>query len=889
MTPGEFWRRLMLLLRRDHFREELEEEMRLHQTLRAETHRATGVAPGTAADVSRRTFGNPGLVQEASEDAWGWRWLDGLGQDLRYTVRTLRKSPAFTVAAILTLALGIGANCAVFSVVNGVLLRPLPFPQQDRLFMLAEQNGQGGIRPPSYPTFVDWQAQSSAFAGLTYVRGGGQRLASPDGVQSIVASAVSAGFFGVLGERPLLGRLFTPDEERSGANVAVLSYALWQQRFGGDPHILGKALSLTAGVFTVVGVLPHDVTYPPWSDAQLYYPLAAIAATDRALTQRGIHADSRIVGRLKQGITVQQARGDLGGVAQREATTYPAFNTGWASVLFIPLRDEILGNTATQLIVLVVAVALVLLIVCVNVANLTLARAGARGRELAIRSALGAGRNRVVRQLLTESGVLALAGGALGVFAAYAAIGVLRHVAPVVLPRLETVRVDGWVLSFAVGVSIATAIAVGLLPALRATRPNLTDALKEGTGGAGIGAGRQRLRAALVVSEIALAVVLVAGAGLLIRSLWELRSVDPGFDPTGLVTAFIGPPARTKDAASLMPLYERIEEAAQALPGVTSAALTNFTPLSNSGLPSPVEIPGRVPDPTHDPQVLLLTVSPAYFRTMRIPVRSGRDFTDADLASTAAIVNEAFARAFWPGMDPIGRSVTLHKAVQGRLDFGEPMPSIVIGVVGNVHHSGLDTPPEPQVYIPFTRNVWGHMTLVVRTALPPGALVQAVRGVLREADPDIPMTLGGGTSAVATIDITRGLASRQLDTWLLGGFAASALILAAIGVYGLLAYSVTQRQHEIGLRLALGARRGDVLRLIVGEGLRLAVIGIVVGVGGALAVTRLIAGLLYGIRATDPLTFATVAALLGVVAFFACYLPGRRAARVDPMVALRYE
>jgi putative ABC transport system permease protein len=891
VTPGELWRRLIFLLRRDRFREELEEEMRLHQALRAETQRETGMTPEAAANASRRAFGNLGVVQEASQDAWGGRWVDALGQDLRYAVRTLRKSPGFTTAAILTLALAISGNTAVFSVVNGILLRPLPFPQQDRLFMLAEQNRQGGLRPPSYPTFLDWRAQTSAFAGLAYVRGGGQRLAGPDGVQSIIASFTSAGFFATLGERPLLGRLFTPDEERSGGHVAVLSYGLWQGVFGGDQHILGKALSLTAGVFTVVGVLPHDVAYPPWTDAQLYVPLTTIAATDHSLTQRGFHADCRIIGRLKPGTTLQQATANLDVVAQREATTYPEFNADWTSVLFIPLRDEILGNTTTQLLVLVVAVGLVLMIACVNVANLTLARAGARGRELAIRTALGAGRQRVVRQLLTESVVLASVGGALGVVAAHWAIALLKRAAPSVLPRLETVRVDGWVLVFAVAVTIVSAIATGLLPAVRAARPNLIDSLKEGTGGAGTGRGRQRLRAVLVTSEIALAVILVVGAGLLIRSLWQLRAVNPGFEPEGLVTIFIGPPSmRARDPASLTALYEQIEAAVVALPGVTSVALTNFTPLSSGGLPSPVEIPGRDPDPVHDPQVLFLTVSPDYFRTLRIPLRAGREFTAADLtASTAVLVNEAFARAFWPGEDPIGRQVTLHKAVAGRPDFGEPMPSTVVGVVGDVHHFGLDTPPEPQVYVPFTRNVWGHMSLVARTATAPAGLIPVLRKTVRQVDPDIPMTLGDGTSAVGTMDRTSGLASRQLDTWLLSSFAVSALILAAIGVYGLLAYSVTQRQHEIGIRTALGASRGDVLRLMIGDGMRLAAIGIVLGVGGALALTRLIAGLLYGIGASDPGTFVAVTTLLSLVALLACYLPARRAARVEPMMALRYE
>src|SRR5438445_2338310 len=552
-----------------------------------------------------------------------------------------------------------------------------------------------------------------------------------------------------------------------------------------------------------------------------------------------------------------------------------------------PMRSA--GEPTPQLLVLVAAVGLVLMIACVNVANLALARAGARGRELAIRAALGAGRGRVVRQLLTESVVLASLGGTLGAVAAYSAIALLKPAAPAVLPRLDTVWVDGWILAFALGVTIITAVATGLLPALRAARPDLTDSLKEGTAGAGTGHGRQRLRAALVISEIALAVILVVGAGLLVRSLWQLRAVHPGFDPQGLVTFYISPPPlRAQDPARLAALYTQVQDAARALPGVTSVALTNFTPLAGGGLPSPVEIPGRAPDPLHDPRVWFMTVSPGYFRTMRIPVRAGREFTEADLASgTAVLVNEAFARAFWPGLDPIGRQVTLHKAVQGRPDFGEPIPGTVVGVVGDVRHFGLDAPPAPQVYVPFARNVWGHMSLVVRAAIAPAGLLATLSRTVRQVDPEIPMTLSGGRSAAGAVDITAGLASRQLDTWLLGSFAVSALVLAGIGIYGLLAYSIGQRRREIGIRLALGASRGDVVSQIVGDGVRLAGVGIGLGVVIALVVTRLLAALLFGVRAGDPPTFLGVVALLTLVSLLASYLPARRAAQLDPLTALR--
>ena len=889
MTLGELWRRVTLLIRRERLREDLDAEIQLHQELRAEANRRSGADARTASAASRRAFGNPNLIREASQDVWGGRWLDVLQQDLGYAFRTLRRSPGFTLATILTLALAIGSTTAVFSVVNGVLLRPLPFAGQDRLTMLAERSRQGGLRPPSYPTFLDWQREARAFEGLAYVRGGGQRVTGSEGVQNIVVSVVSPGFFSVLGERPLLGRLFTPDEERSGAQVAVLSYALWQRRFGGDPQILERALSLSSGAYRVVGVLPHDVAYPPWTDEQLYTPLATVTATDHALVQRGFHADCRIIGRLNPGISIEQATADLSDVARREAAAYPEFNADWTSAELIPLRDEVLGDTKAQLLMLLAAVALVLLVACVNIANLSLARGHARVRELAIRSALGAGRGRVARQLFTESALLAGGGGLLGVTAAWWAVVWLRRTGLAVVPRLDTVAVDVRVLAVAIGVVGLTAVATGLLPALWAGRSDLTESLKQRSEAATSGSPRPRLRAVLVTSEIALAVILVAGAGLLVRSLRELRAVSPGFDSAGLTTFYVSPPPG-REPAALRALYFRILDAARALPGVTGVALTNFTPLSGGGLPSPVQVAGRAPDPEHDPQVWFMTVSPGYCRTMRIPVREGRDFTEADLAGgTAVLVNEAFARSYLAGSDPIGRSLTLHKAVQGRDDFGESMPATIIGIVGDVHHFDLASPAEPQVYVPFTRNVWGHITLVVRMAVSQPGFPRTLTRTVQRVDPEIPVMLSGGQAAAGPVDVIGSLASRRLDAWVLGSFGAAALLLAAIGVYGLIGYSVARRRQEIGVRVALGARRSDVLRLVVGDGMRLAVVGILVGLLGALAVTRLLAGLLYGVGASDPATFVADAALLGLVALTACYLPARRAAGIDPVTALRYE
>ena len=877
MTLGELWRRLQFLFHRERFREDLEEEMRLHRELRG----------------SNRAFGNPGVLEEQSRDVWGARWLDTLSQDLHYGVRTLAKAPGFTVAAVLTLALAIGANTAVFSVVNGVLLHPLPFANADRLVMLAEQNQSGAIRPASYPTFLDWQGQASAFTGMAFVRGTGWRLTTPDGVQNLVVSAVTPGFFDILEEHPLLGRVFTPDEERMGAHVVVLSYALWTNRFGGDSAILGKSISVSPGVFTIVGVLPHDLSYPPWSgdlQLQLYTPLTAVQNSFRVLTERGFHADSRVIARLKPAVALRQANSDLDGIARREAAAYPAFNADWTSTRFIPLRDELLSGAAPQLAVLLGAVSLVLLIACANVANLTLARSGARGREIAIRTALGAGRGRVVRQLLTESLILAAVGAGLGVLSAIWAIALLKRSAPTILPRLEGVHVNGAVLAFTTGLTVVVTVLVGLAPALRATSLDLTGDLKDGAG-SGIHRARQRLRNVLVTGEVALAMILVVGAGLLVRSLWALRRVDPGFSADHLIVFQVAPPPSIGgDLAKTAAFYEQLEDLARALPGAGRVALANFAPLGAGGLSSPVEVPGRTPDPERDPEVLFQTVSPGYFATMGIPIREGREFATTDLTgSNAVVVNQAFVEAYLSGGNPIGRGLVLHKAAQGQPDFGDPISGVIVGVAGNVHHFGLDTPPEPQVYVPFTTNVWGHMALLVRTRIAPETLLPTLRQAVHAYDPDLILSTANGEPVADVMDATAGLAPRRFDTALLGSFAGSALVLAVVGIYGLLAYSISRRRREIGIRIALGASRAGVIGVVVSEGMRLVGIGLLLGAVGALLLTRLLAALLYGVQPTDPVTFVTVACGLAFAALAASAIPARRAASVDPMLSLRAE
>ena len=818
--------------------------------------------------------------------------MDTVLQDLRYAVRTLTRSPGFTLAAGLALAVGIGANTAVFSVVRGVLLRPLAYDRSDRLYVLFEQNERGDGRLASYPTFHDWVDQSNAFSGLAFVRGKGFVLRAAEGAERLGGAAVSSGFFSTMGAHPLRGRVFTPDEESGGAHVAVITYELWQERFGGRPDVVDSAVTFGDATYIVIGVLPQGFRYPVWAD--LYVPISTILGTDSALTQRGLHVDSRVVGRLKPGITPEQGTQAMSGLATRIAATYPKESAGWTRVALAPIRDEVLGFGSTverTLLVLAAAVGCVLLIACANVANLSLVRAATRAREIAIRTALGAGRIRVVRQLGTESAALALLGAVGGVLLALWGVGALKAAPPVGLPRIGEIAVDGAVLVFSLGVSILTAVLVGLAPAVRGSAPDLVHALKEGTHGAGDGSGRSRLRATLVTAEVALTLVLLVGAGLLIRSFWRLSRLDPGFNPERVVTLDVQPPRRYVSAAQVMTLYRRLVDAVAILPGVQRVALSNHIPLSGAYIPSRIVIPGRVPQPGQDESVLFRTVSAEYFRTMEIPVRRGRPFDERDMAPAAhvALVNEALARRDWPQADPVGHQITLFKSAQGQADFGQPFSVEVIGVIGNVRHIGLDQDPAPEVYIPYPVNLWGHIGLIVKTTADPRRMIRALRRAVLAVDPDIPVV--GSDKGFRTMEdyLSTYLATRRFTMTLLAGFAACALLLSAIGIYGVIAYAVAQRTREIGIRTALGARPREVARLVLGQSMRTVALGLVVGVGGALAVSRLLSTLLYGVGATDPLTFIGVTLLLAAVAALASYVPARRATRVDPIVALRYE
>ncbi|HEY3219317.1 MAG TPA: ABC transporter permease [Gemmatimonadales bacterium] len=817
--------------------------------------------------------------------------MDTVFQDLRYALRTLRRTPVFTLIAVLTLATAIGANTAIFSVLNGVVLRPLQYDASDRLFGIWERSEGGDYRLGSYPTFRDWRAQSNVFEALAYIRGSSSLIPSTDGTRQVGTAFVSDEFFDVLKAPPLIGRVFSREEQQPGGPpVAVLTYELWRDVFGGDRAAVGSTIRLNDASYTIVGVLPAWYRFPSW--ASVYVPLSTILPTDRILTQRGFHADSRIVVKLKPGVSVTQAQGAMANIQARLAAAYPADNRGWTQVELPSLFEEELrfGAVRPILILLSVAVATVLLLACANVANMSLVRAATRSRELAVRAALGAGRGRVARLLFTESAALVLAGGAIGVLLAFWAIGLLRAAAPGGLPRVNEIAIDARMLGFTALICLLATVAVGVAPAVRPPAADLSVPLKAGSPGAGASGIWLRLRSALVALEVALALVLLIGTGLLVRSLWALSHVDPGFDPKGVITFQVNPPPRYDTPDRAVDLYQRVASAIASLPGAGQVALSNHVPLTGASLPRPIEIPGRTPDPQGDPPVLFRTISAEYFDVMRIPVRQGRAFAAADiaLASHVAIINETLARRFLPGQNAIGKFVTLFKSAQARSDFGQRFSVEIVGVVGDVRHTGLEDAPAPEVYIPYTVNPWGYMNVVVRTRGDTQALLGAIPRAVATVDRDIPVT--GPQRPTALPQAVSGQWARQRFTvTVLSGFAGGALLLAALGIFGVIAYIVTLRTREFGVRAALGATPRDIVRLVIRQTTGVVLVGLVVGLGAALGLTRLMTSLLYNVPATDPLTFASLTVFLAVVALLASYLPARRATRVDPMIALRNE
>jgi putative ABC transport system permease protein len=798
-----------------------------------------------------------------------------LWQDLRFGARVLLRRPAFTLVAVLTLALGIGANTAIFSVINAVLLSPLPFPDQERLVDLYETFRPDGFGTLSVPNLRDWQRENRTFEGIAGYAGGTFNLQGGDAPQRLQGLRVEANYFDVLGLRPQIGRTFLQGEDEAGRDrVVVISDALWRSGFGADAGIVGKSLPLNGESYTVVGVMPPSVD--TLSRTQLWSPLVF---TDKEKAERNEHWVS-VIGRLKEGVTREQAQADLATIAARLEREYPDAQTGRGATVR-SYEDRVVGGVRQPLLVLMAAVLFVLLIACANVANLLLARSAARQREIAVRVAVGAGRLRLVRQFVTEGVLLSVAGGAVGVGAAWLGLDLLGKIAFAFVPRSGEIRLDLRVLCFTLLVSVVTGIVFGVAPAAQAFGTDVQGALKEG-GSPRAGLGGAGLRSALVVAEIAAAFVLLVGAGLLIKSFARLQSVDPGVRPENVLTAKLSlPEERYKDDEARARFHRELIERVSSLPGVEAAAVTSRLAVQEFGTNGNVPVEGKSYPKNQEPHVEKRVVSPDYFRALGVTVLRGRslDARDTKDAPPVAVINEAMARAVWGDEDPVGKRV-----------FGPPGDPwvTVVGVVSDVRNLGLARPPAPELYLSYQQSLMPlpqSVTLVVRSRLDPAALTAAVRREAQSLDPAQP--LYNVQTMQAVLDST--VSDRRLNVTLLGTLAALSLVLAVVGIYGVMSYTVTQHTREIGVRMALGARGRDILRLVVGRGMLLAAFGVAAGLAGSLALTRFIAAMLFDVQATDAATFAAITALLAGVALLACLIPALRAARVDPMIALRHE
>jgi putative ABC transport system permease protein len=811
-----------------------------------------------------------------------------LMQDIRYGVRMLAKNAGFTAIAVLTLALGIGANTAIFSVVNAEMLRPLPFRDPGKLVRVWGTNARTNSKSNtiSYPDFVDWRAQNKVFEQMGVYTQVDYTLTGVEQPAHLEGQATSADLIAMLGAKPELGRLFTPEEDEAHHHVAILSHRLWKQQFGGDPGIIGRTITLENSGYTVIGVMPAGFEFPlQRRPPEIWTSISPLQETTDntppVVQQRGSHFLIGIA-RLKPGVTQAQAQSAMDVIASSLAKQYPDSNK-YFGVRLVPEQEEITGAIRPALLVLLIAVGVVLVIACVNVANLLLARATTRAREIAIRAALGAGRMRVVRQLLTESFLLSLLAGTFGVIFAAWGIDVLVRLSPQDLPRIGEIHMDGRVLAFTAILSVLTGVIFGLAPALQITRSNLVDTLKESALSTTAGMHRHRLRSSLVIVEMALALVLLVSAGLLIRSLISLQNVNPGFNPHNVMASDIDLPDEKFPNPKKVEFMRDLMPRVKSLPGVVTAAAIVPLPMSGSEFRVTTEIAGR-PMPKSDQMVTSVRViTEDYFRTMQIPVLQGREFKEQDSGEAAPviIVNEALARQFFPGENPIG------KHIQPGISTDEKPARMreIVGVVGNVKFKDLKTEWMPESYIPFAQLPFSSMTIVARAASDPYGLAKPIADAVRSVDKAVPAYRA--QTVEEYLDGT--IAIPRFNTLLLGVFAGLALVLTAVGLYGVISYSVAQRTHEIGIRMALGGQAGDMLRLVVGQGLRLALAGVGLGIVAALFFTRFTSSLLFGITPADPISYAGVVFLLLSVVLLACYIPARRAMRVDPMVALRYE
>jgi putative ABC transport system permease protein len=883
-----FSARLRALLGRETVLRDIDEEMRLHVEMETEANIERGMSPEDALWAARRSFGNLSSIKDSAYEVRGGGMIETLLQDIRYGARVLAKHKGFTVVAVLTLALGIGANTAIFSVVNELLLRPLPFPDAERLVMLWEVSPEGRHQNTTSRTnFLSWREQSTVFEGMAAFSDQRLNLTGVGEPEEVSVQLATPELFRVLGVEPIIGRGMTEEDARPGApDVAVLSYGLWQRRFGGDPRVIGQPISLNGTPCAVIGILPAGFEWHIRKRSGTGRPAEIWSVLPMRMEGEGANAWGRflsVVARLKPGATLEQAEAEMKTIAARLEQDTPQYHRGYGAEA-IPLREQFVGNVRPALLILLGAVGFVLLIACANVANLLLARAAAREKEIALRAALGAQRLRIVRQLLTESLLLSVLGSLLGLVFAWWGIGALVAISPRDLVNLHGVGLNLTVLAWTLAVSLVTGIIFGLAPALEATRLNLNDALKEGGKGAGgQGTRSRRLRNALVVAEVALALVLLASAGLLVKSFIRLQKIDTGFNAENVLTMVLRlPDSKYKEDPQFVAFFRQAMERIRALPGVRAVGMVNYLPLYGGlGSATGFTIEGRpAPPPGEEPSTNVRVTDADYFKAMGIPLLRGRNFTDLETseARRVILISESLAQQHFPGEDPLGKRLSVGM-------FEKPVLTEIIGIVGDVKYDSLTDRVEPTVYFPHPELTYAFMTLVIRTDGDPALMAPTVERELRAIDPDQPV------SDVRTMNQvmadTTGRA--RFNTLLLGLFAGLATLLAGVGIFGVMNYSVALRTHEIGIRMALGAQPGRILMLILKQGLLLTLIGIGIGLIGALALTRVMSGLLFGVGATDPVTFAAIVLLLAVVSLIACYIPARRATRVDPLIALRYE
>jgi putative ABC transport system permease protein len=876
---------LRSLVRRNKVNRELDEELSAYLETAAVEKMKLGMSRKEALRAVRLEQGTLELTREVVRSSSWESFVETCWQDLRFAARMLGKSPSFTVVAVLTLALGIGANSAIFSVVNAVLLRPLSYKDSDQLVQLIEHDQRRGIDFDwvSFPNFHDWAEQTKAFQYMAAYKFHAFNLTNVSQAEMLFGIKASANLLPMLGAEPILGRNFRPDEDQPGRDhEVILSYDTWKQSFGGDPQLIGKTLTLNDEPYTIIGVMPANFNFPPTVPITSSLPSRKTAFF--APLGIAFNPDQRdwnmlgVIARLKPGATIGQARADLDTVARNLELQYPAEDRR-IRVRVEPLLDQVVGDVRPALWIFLVAVSLVLLVACANVTNLLLARSTIREREMALRRSLGASRSRLLRQLLTESVLLGVAAGALGVLLAYAGMPLLTALTPANLPRIENVAIDGRVLAYTFVVSLLTGVIFGLAPSLAVGHADVQPLKGQRSTPT---AKHSRLRSTLVVSEIALSLALLIGAGLMLKSFVRMERVDPGFRAEKLLTIWTILSEAKYAPHQRAAFYEQAWQGIQALPGVTSVGAIDNLPLSGIHGGGPFTVEGHPTESDADaPSAYRCIVSVNYFRTMGIPLLHGREFTERDREGppTVLVVNETAAHRYWPGQNPVG----------SRLSFttGGTQPTWleIVGVVKDVLHDGLESPAKPTIYLPFLQSAQAFMVTVVRTDIDPAGLASAVRGAVAAVDKDQPVLM---TRTMADI-YSDSVAQRRFNTALIVAFGTLALLLAVVGVYGLMAFAVTQRTHEMGVRIALGAERWDVVKLVLGQGLRLAFFGIAFGLAAAFLLTRFFSKLLFEVPQTDPATFIIVSLCLGGIALLASYIPARRAMRVDPMVALRYE